>query len=94
MDCSEFFFFHADLGPGNIIVEKVTKTGFVGIIDWENAAYYPRGWIRTKFAVSSGMDIPSTVTEDPSYMWRYEVQKLLGERGFEKYAEIWDRSRH
>ncbi|KZF20396.1 hypothetical protein L228DRAFT_256802 [Xylona heveae TC161] len=38
MDCSEFVFYHADLGPGNIIVEDdPPQKGTIGIIDWEIA---------------------------------------------------------
>jgi hypothetical protein len=32
MDCSKFVFYHADLAPGNIIVEDVPESGVVGII--------------------------------------------------------------
>jgi predicted unusual protein kinase regulating ubiquinone biosynthesis (AarF/ABC1/UbiB family) len=35
MDCSSFAFFHADLGPTNIIVEDNLMLGRVGIIDFE-----------------------------------------------------------
>jgi hypothetical protein len=74
-------------GPGNIIVEDVPKVGSVGIIDWEIAGYYPRGWIRTKFRICSGLDIPNPVKEQ--HWWRWEVQKSLGEHGFEDYSEKW-----
>ncbi|KAJ5165142.1 uncharacterized protein N7500_006972 [Penicillium coprophilum] len=87
MDCSEFVFYHSDLGPGNIIVEDVPETGSVGIIDWEAAGYFPRGWIRTKFRISSGLDLPSSVTD--VHWWRWEVQKSLGEHGFEDYSKKW-----
>ncbi|KAJ6179352.1 hypothetical protein N7519_009813 [Penicillium mononematosum] len=87
MDCSEFVFCHPDLGPGNIIVEDVPRVGSVGIIDWEIAGYYPRGWIRTKFRICSGLDIPNPMKEQ--HWWRREVQKSLGEHGFEDYSEKW-----
>jgi hypothetical protein len=63
------------------------KVGSVGIIDWEIAGYYPRGWIRTKFRICSGLDIPNPVKEQ--HWWRWEVQKSLGEHGFEDYSEKW-----
>jgi hypothetical protein len=88
MDCSKFVFYHADLGPGNIIVEDIPKTGTVGIIDWELAGYFPRGWIRTKFRISSGLNLPDTATDKPT-AWRSGVQELLGEDGFEHYAPEW-----
>ncbi|KAL2840372.1 hypothetical protein BJX68DRAFT_246745 [Aspergillus pseudodeflectus] len=87
MDCSEFVFYHADLGPGNIIVEETPTTGMVGIIDWELAGFFPRGWIRTKFRISRGLNLPESV-EDPHW-WRSEAQKLLGERGFEDFTQEW-----
>lgn len=49
MDCSSFCFYHADLGPTNIIVEDEPNFGNVGIIDFEISGYFPRSWIRTKF---------------------------------------------
>lgn len=88
MDCSKFVFYHADLGPRNIIVEDIPKTGTVGIIDWELAGYFPRGWIRTKFRISSGLNLPDTATDKPT-AWRPGVQELLGEDGFEHYAPEW-----
>ncbi|TVY76077.1 hypothetical protein LSUE1_G005430 [Lachnellula suecica] len=84
MDCSSFVFYHADLGPGNIIVDDER----VGIIDWEIAGYVPRGWIRTKFALSPGMDLPDESTDD-IHEFRREVWKLLGAMGFESYHEAW-----
>ncbi|CAG8205625.1 unnamed protein product [Penicillium salamii] len=89
MDCSEFVFYHADLGPGNIIVENIPDTGSVGIIDWETAGYFPRGWIRTKFRTSSGLDLPGSVEEE--HWWRGEVQESLGVRGFEDFSKEWER---
>lgn len=84
MDCFDFVFYHADLGPGNIIVEDIPETGSVGIIDWEIAGYFPRGWIRTKFLISSGLDLPSSVEDE--HWWRWEVQEALGRRGFENFS--------
>ncbi|KAJ5648945.1 uncharacterized protein N7484_002668 [Penicillium longicatenatum] len=83
MDCSKFVFYHADLGPGNIIVEDIPETGVIGIIDWEIAGFFPRGWIRTKFRMSSGMDLPDS---GKPLEWRSGVQKLLGIHGYEEYA--------
>jgi hypothetical protein len=90
MDCSRFVFYHADLGPANIIVEEEPRSGKVGIIDFEVAGYFPRGWIRTKFRLSSGMDLSDSATSNPKW-WRSEVQKALGADGFEDYLEAWMR---
>ncbi|KAJ5574008.1 uncharacterized protein N7459_008435 [Penicillium hispanicum] len=88
MDCSTFVFYHTDLGPGNIIVEHEPQSGNIGIIDWETAGFFPRGWIRTKFRVSSGLNLPSSATDEPRW-WRSEIQKLLGVRGFDDFCEEW-----
>ncbi|KAL3477307.1 hypothetical protein BJX99DRAFT_257561 [Aspergillus californicus] len=88
MDCSEFAFYHADLGPGNIIVEDIPKNGTIGIIDREVAGVFPKGWIRTKFRISSGLNLPDSVT-DGRHWWRWEVQKSLGELGFQDYSSEW-----
>ncbi|CDM37734.1 unnamed protein product [Penicillium roqueforti FM164] len=89
MDCSTFVFYHADLGPVNIIVEDIPKAGTIGIIDWEIAGYVPKGWIRTKFRLSSGLDLPDASPGEESYWWRSEVQKLLEKRGFVDHAKEW-----
>ena len=88
MDCSSYVFYHADLGPGNIIVENKPETGAIGIIDWEIADYFPRGWVRTKFRISRGTNLEDDVSEQPTW-WRSEIQKMLGEHGFEDYTQAW-----
>lgn len=85
MDCSKFVFYHADLAPGNIMVEDIPETGTVGIIDWEVAGFFPRGWIRTKFRINSGLDLPDSATDTP-VEWRSGVQKMLETHGFEDYS--------
>ena len=42
MDCLNFVFNHADLGPTNIIVENKLNSRKVGIIDFEIAGYFPQ----------------------------------------------------
>jgi hypothetical protein len=86
---SKFVFYHADLAPGNILVEEIPETGDVGIIDWEVAGFFPRGWIRTKFRISSGLDLPDSATDTP-WEWRSGVQKLLGAHGFVDHALQFD----
>lgn len=86
MDCSHPVFYHADLGPTNIIVEDEPNSGEIGLIDFEIAGYFPRGWIRTKFRISSAMNL--STTDHPTW-WRALVQKALGAHGFEDYAQTW-----
>ena len=88
MDCHDIVFYHADLGPQNIIIEAEPSTGRVGVIDFENAGYFPRGWIRTKFRICSGMDLSS---RDDPYQWRLEVERALGAQGFEDAVQAWQK---
>ncbi|KFY89015.1 hypothetical protein V500_05991 [Pseudogymnoascus sp. VKM F-4518 (FW-2643)] len=89
MDCSNFVFGHADLGPTNIIVEDEPDSGQVGIIEFEIAGYFPRSWIRTKFRISSGMDLSPLAADNPHW-WRAEVQRALGANGFDDAVEAWE----
>ena len=86
MDCSTFVLYHCDLGPGNIIVNLADWS--IGIIDWEMAGFVPREWIRTKFRVSGGMDLPGS-DQELRVDWRRRIQKRLGEEGFADVAERW-----
>jgi hypothetical protein len=83
MDCSDLVFYHADMRPTNIIVEDEPKTGALGVIDFEIAGYLPRDWVRTKFRVSSGMNLSDS--DDPTWL-RSEIQKLLENEGFRDFA--------
>lgn len=86
MDCSTFFFYHCDLGPGNIIVDP--ENGSMGIIDWETAGFVPKEWVRTKFCISGGMDLPYDEHELRTD-WRRRVQRQLQEEGFREIADKW-----
>jgi hypothetical protein len=86
MDCSIFVLYHCDLGPGNIIVNLAD--GSIGIIDWETAGFVPREWIRTKFRVSGGMDLPGS-DQELRVDWRRRVQRRLEEEGFPDIADRW-----
>ncbi|KGO77875.1 hypothetical protein PITC_060560 [Penicillium italicum] len=35
------------------------------LFDWEVAGFFPRGWIRTKFRISSGLDLNSWIQKVP-----------------------------
>ena len=88
MDCSSFCFYHADFGPSNIIVEDEPNLGNVAIIDFEISGYFPRSWIRSKFRLSSGMDLSD---EASGFLtrWRSEIQKALEANGFDDFAHAW-----
>lgn len=85
MNCSTFYFYHCDLGPGNIIIDDNAQ--IVGILDWETAGFVPREWIRTKFCISSGMDLPGDGEKRTD--WRRRVQKHLEGEGFPEVADTW-----
>jgi hypothetical protein len=84
MDCSVLVFYHCDLGPGNIIVNN----GSIGIIDWETTGFVTREWIRTKFRVSGGMDLPGS-DQEWRVDWRRRVQRQLEVDGFPDIANRW-----
>jgi len=69
-------------------VEDEPNSGKIGIIDFEISGYFPRGWIRTKFRLSSGMDFSTSASDDPT-SWRAGIQRALGEREYEDYAQAW-----
>lgn len=87
MDCSSFVFYHCDLGPGNIIV---TSQNSVGIIDWEIAGFVPREWIRTKFRLSGGLDLPlEDLDRTERTEWRRRVSQRLEKMGFQDVVSSW-----
>lgn len=89
MDCSTLVFYHCDLGPGNIIIESTEPTRSVGIIDWETAGFVPRAWIRTKFCISSGMDLPSPGDGEDRADWRRRMSRKLEDMGYTEVADEW-----
>lgn len=86
MDCSAFMLYHCDLGPGNILVDFENDS--IAVIDFECVGYVPRDWIRTKFRLSSGMDLEDCDGET-SPEWRSRMQRRLGEEGFQDVAQKW-----
>ncbi|KAF9768343.1 hypothetical protein IL306_014377 [Fusarium sp. DS 682] len=67
-----FHFYHADLGPTNIMISE-DGSHVTGIIDWESAAYYPQFWIATK-PVYAGSFWLECETDEPK-LWG----QLLGQ---------------
>jgi hypothetical protein len=64
-----FHFYHADLGPTNILVSNDGKVR--GVLDWESAGFYPKFWIALKPYISAGF-LLNTSTD-----YRYEWVDLL-----------------
>jgi hypothetical protein len=82
---SLFHFYHADLGPGNIIV---SSSGTVlAILDWELAGFFPRFWISTKPSVSPGLNFDPPVVGFSDVEWRKRLRIALEEKGFPRAAD-------
>lgn len=77
MDCSPLVFYHYDLGPSNILVDLANDS--IGIIDWETTGFVPIEWIRTKFHVSSRMNLSGGGNK---LDWRRRVVLHMGQMGF------------
>ncbi len=85
MDCSAFVFYHCDLAPCNLML---LAGGTLAIIDWETAGFVPRDWIRTKFRVSSGLNMPG-FDHDSRVDWRRRVEGAMRKEGFRDLSERW-----
>jgi hypothetical protein len=75
----DFLFYHADLGPSNIMVAEDGTLS--GIIDWEQAAYFPKFWLATKtatgaFSLGRGLDDP--------WLWGTCLARALHFRGYKR----------
>lgn len=74
------------MGPGNVIF--IPTNGKIGIIDFETAGYVPNEWIRAKFRVSIGLNLPGR-DDDSKNEWRRRIQQRLGKDGFQDVADSW-----
>ena len=81
-----FHFYHADLGPKNIMI-SADGSVVTAIIDWESGAYYPRFWIATKPAASCvyWLDCP---TDNPK-LWSELLTEALKANDFKPLDTIW-----
>ncbi|THW56974.1 hypothetical protein D6D20_08322 [Aureobasidium pullulans] len=62
----EFVFYHDDQGPTNVLVSD-DGNSVAAIIDWENAAFYPRYWVATVQFAHAGF-----LLEPPEGQRRFE----------------------
>ncbi|KAB8596109.1 hypothetical protein FH972_025818 [Carpinus fangiana] len=83
---NKFHFYHADLGPGNIIL---FNGSVAAIVDWESAGFYPRFWIATKPSVSPGFDFHPPLDDVESYQWRKVLKERLESKGFAPVSDWW-----
>ena len=79
-----FLFFHADLGPTNIMISEDAE--ITGILDWELAGFFPKFWIPLKVGISAGYLL------DPDYVgtekvartaWALPLMRALMDSGFD-----------
>lgn len=73
---SQFHYYHADLGPKNIIVDD--RGEIVAVLDWESAAFYPPFWLGTKPMESPGFRL----TNDDRDAWARSLTAALAGEGF------------
>jgi hypothetical protein len=85
---SLFYFYHADLGPTNIMV---LDSAITGILDWESAAYYPRFWIATKPRLSAGFYLQKDRTDQKA--WSNILGEMLEVDGFPQNIEGYNKWR-
>lgn len=76
-----FHFYHADLGPTNIMVSE--DGGHVtGIIDWESGAFFPRFWVATK-PVPVGAFHLECENDEPK-LWGQLLGQALERHGYKR----------
>jgi len=81
MDCSSSVLYHTDLGPGNILVDLPNAS--ISVIDFECVGFVPRKWVRTKFRISSGLNLElDDSRDDARHEWRSRMRRQLGAEGF------------
>ncbi|KAL2066500.1 hypothetical protein VTL71DRAFT_2571 [Oculimacula yallundae] len=89
---NRFHFYHADLGPTNIMVsDRGTVTG---ILDWESAAYYPSFWIVVKVGISADFLLQRDRTDPRA--WGVILREGFQKAGFEEgegWVEWWRKKR-
>ncbi len=81
-------FYHADLGPNNIMVSE--EGNVEGILELESAGFYPRCWIASKPMLSAGFYLsPMEGTKRMRLAWRDLLGTMLKKEGFEPASFPW-----
>lgn len=82
---NEFVFYHADLGPTNIkIIVNEKGTHLTGLLDWEIAGFFPKGWICTNLYVSGGVSFDWEGEKDENE-WPIRLRMLLKKKGYQAF---------
>ena len=90
----QFQFYHADLGPMNIMVSE-DGDRVTGVIDWETAAYYPRFWVATKPVTAWRAFNLECDTDEPK-LWGQLLGQALETHGYKRLDAAfrrWNNSR-
>ncbi|KAI4208968.1 MAG: hypothetical protein LQ351_008048 [Letrouitia transgressa] len=84
-----FVFFHGDLAPANIFIDKDKndKWHVSSIIDWEVAGFLPKWYIRTSASVSPAYLLNSYKYGREDVQWSIELSRSLGKHGFQEYCK-------
>ncbi|KAL9035864.1 MAG: hypothetical protein Q9214_006396, partial [Letrouitia sp. 1 TL-2023] len=82
-----FVFFHGDLAPINIFLDKNENDEWhvSSIIDWEVAGFLPKWYIRTIVGVSAAYLLNHATGEEE--MWSVELSRALERHGFQEYCK-------
>ncbi|KAI4208926.1 MAG: hypothetical protein LQ351_008086 [Letrouitia transgressa] len=83
-----FVFFHGDLAPTNIFLDKDKndKWHVSSIIDWEIAGFLPKWYIRTIVGVSPAYLLNQKDTKE-ALTWSFELSRSLEKHGFHEYCQ-------
>ncbi|CAH0046380.1 unnamed protein product [Clonostachys solani] len=82
----EFLFYHAELGPKNIIVKDDGHVS--GIMNWESAAYYPSFWVATKPLLKS---FELECDKESPKSWAHLLRGRLELHSFTQQDRVFDR---
>ncbi|KZF21032.1 hypothetical protein L228DRAFT_262100 [Xylona heveae TC161] len=86
---NEFVFYHQDLGPTNIMVERRQEKVVVsGILDWAGVGFLPKGFIATKPSFSPGFEFEWGCAGDRR-QWMIMLRDALIGNGFQWFAYDW-----
>ncbi|KAL9609658.1 MAG: hypothetical protein Q9167_005588 [Letrouitia subvulpina] len=87
-EVTEFVFFHGDIGPPNILVDKDKNDEWhvSSIIDWETAGYFPAWYIRSIIGLDRAY-LLNRQTDGEAYAWKEKLFYKLEQRGWGEYCD-------
>ncbi|KAI4216485.1 MAG: hypothetical protein LQ351_000974 [Letrouitia transgressa] len=89
-EVDHFVFFHGDLTPANIFLDKDKNDKWYvsSIIDWETAGFLPKWYIRTISGVAPAylLDLYRNEYKE-ALTWSTKLTSSLGKHGFPEYSQ-------